>query len=140
MTGISKGHFESQHIVESRPLVAVLLCKRKKERKHETKNPLQALSQDTVTTTQRAEAQPAPPPAHPLTRPHHPSTSLQISQHHFVCLKGHCTRANWHLCCPRANALPCLVLLLAAQQPAENNAHFSGVLLGYLAEHSLKRR
>lgn len=140
LTGISKGHFESKHIVESRPLVAVLLCKRKKERKHEMKNPLQTLSQDTVTTTQRAEAQPVPSPAHPPTRSHHPSTSLQISQHHFVCLNGHCTRANRHLCCPGANALPSLVLPLPAQQPAENNAHFSGMLLGYLVEHSLKRR
>lgn len=54
LTGISKGSFWSKHIVESRPLVVVLLHKRK-EGKHWIKNPLQALSQGTGTVMPGAE-------------------------------------------------------------------------------------
>lgn len=118
MTGISKGSFKS-NIVESRPLVVVLLHKRN-EGKHEIKkktNPtLQALSQGAGTITQRAEAQLVPCPAHPPTCSDHPCASLQMSQrrigqHRFICLTGDCTAADGHRRSPGANALPHLALL-----------------------------
>lgn len=77
LTGISKGSFWFKHIVASRPLVVVLLHKRK-EGKHWIKNPLQALFPGHREISPRAVARPVLCPATPptdsstsFTPPHH---------------------------------------------------------------------
>lgn len=118
LTGISKGSFWSKHIVESRPLVVVLLHKRK-EGKHWIKTPLQALSQGTGATTPRAEARPVlcpatpatnsfTPPRHSYRAPCQPSTLLQTGDISQGWLLGyfveHSLKRRWKLPPAKSNS------------------------------------
>lgn len=78
LTGISKWHFESKHIVEPRPLVVVLLHKRK-ERKQAWKTHCKHFPRTQAQPPKELKLCWVPCPAHPPTHSHHPSSSLQVT-------------------------------------------------------------